>query len=684
MKIEDTFIYHRANKILKELYGENALFRDGQYEAIESIFTKKRTLVVERTGWGKSLVYFISTKILREDNNSPTIVISPLLSLMKNQEESASKLGLKTAMINSYKTTEEKNIIIENWINNELDIIFVTPESLFSKIIQTNIDKLKIGLFVVDEAHCISDWGHDFRLEYMRLSEIIQILPSNVPILATTATATNRVIDDLKSQLGENIYVSRGPLTRESLNIQMINLENMAYKYAWILENINDIPGTGIIYCLTKNDCDNLTEFLTLNGIDAISYHSGIEEIINYNSLQLLNDNKIKVIVSTIKLGMGYDKADISFIIHLQIPSNIVGYYQQIGRAGRNIENAYIFLLYGKDDGKIVNYFINNAFPKEYAEKKIYNVIANSDGIKLKDIYSRVNLKYNQIKKILQFLEKDKYIVKDNGIYYATSNTYKYNQEYYEKIKEIRRQEIKKMYELVNTDICYSKFIVNALDDYSAKKCQKCSNCINRNILPTKMTDKYLKNAINYIYNKFHIIEPRKRDELNKKLLYINEMGICLSYYGDYGYGSMVEYDKYHSTEYRDEILNRSVEIINEELIKKYDIKYITYIPSNNNDLIKKLAYKIADELEITCLELLIKKNGEHQKNMENSYFQSQNAKNSYIIKENNIEIDKIILLDDMVDSKWTLTWCGYYLMEQGIEKVYPFVLSNSSNRSEE
>ena len=207
MKIEDTLIYHQANNILKEIYGVNASFRDGQYEAIESIFTKKRTLVVERTGWGKSLVYFISTKILRENNNSPTIVISPLLSLMNNQEEAASKLGLKTAMFNSTKTTDEKNIIIENWTNNELDIIFVTPESLFSKVIQTNIDKLKIGLFVVDEAHCISDWGHDFRLEYMRLSEIIQKLPSNVPILATTATATNRVIDDLKSQLGDNLYV---------------------------------------------------------------------------------------------------------------------------------------------------------------------------------------------------------------------------------------------------------------------------------------------------------------------------------------------------------------------------------------------------------------------------------------------------------------------------------------------
>ena len=684
MKIEDTLIYHQANNILKEIYGVNASFRDGQYEAIESIFTKKRTLVVERTGWGKSLVYFISTKILRENNNSPTIVISPLLSLMNNQEEAASKLGLKTAMFNSTKTTDEKNIIIENWTNNELDIIFVTPESLFSKVIQTNIDKLKIGLFVVDEAHCISDWGHDFRLEYMRLSEIIQKLPSNVPILATTATATNRVIDDLKSQLGDNLYVSRGSLTRESLNIQTIHLENMAYKYAWILENISDIPGTGIIYCLTRNDCDNLTEFLTLNGIDAISYHSGIDEIINYNSLLLLNDNKIKVIVSTIKLGMGYDKSDISFIIHLQIPSNIVGYYQQIGRAGRNIENAYIFLLYGKDDGKIVNYFINNAFPKENSEKEIYDIIASSNGIKLKDIYNKVNLKCNQIKKIIRFLERDKYIVEDNGIYFTTPNKYKYNREYYEKIKEIRRQEIKKMYELVNTDICYSKFIVNALDDYTANNCQKCSNCINRNILPIKMTDKYLKNAINYIYNKFHIIEPRKKDESSKNLLYINEIGICLSYYGDYGYGSMIEYDKYHSTEYRDEILSRTIEVMNEELIKKYDIKYITYIPSNNNDLIKKLAYKIADELEITCLELIIKNNSEHQKNMENSYFQSKNAKNSYLIKENNIEIDKIILLDDMVDSKWTLTWCGYYLMEKGIEKVYPFVLSNSSNRSEE
>lgn len=681
MKIENINIYQKANNIVKQLYGENANFREGQYEAIESVFTHKRTLVVQRTGWGKSLIYFISTKLMKETTNSPTIVISPLLILMKNQIEMANKLGLTAVALNSKSNKKE---IIELWKNNKLDIIFITPETLFNELIQKELPNLSIGLFVIDEAHCISDWGHDFRLEYFKLSEIIKILPQNVPLLATTATATNRVINDLKNQLGENLYISRGPLTRKSLNIQVLNLDTKVEKYAFILENINKLPGSGIIYCLTKWDCEKLAKFLQKNGIKALPYHSKLDETETIITENYFKENKIKVIVATTKLGMGYDKSDINFVIHLHMPQNIVSYYQQIGRAGRSLNKAYIFLLKGTEDEKIIDHFIDSAFPTEKEETTIYQVIENADdGLRKNEIFSQVNLKRGRIEKTLTFLENDKYIFKSESKYYTTPKVFNYNQYHYQQITEIRLKEKQKMIDLTKTTYCYSKYIVNALDDYSGNNCGKCSNCLQKNIIDFTISKETIDISKKYLLKELYEITPRKKDEYSKNLLYINEIGICLSKYGDYGYGQMVEEDKYNSTKYREELINRSAEVLKEKLIDKHNIKYITYIPSTRNNKVELLANEIATKLNIICLDIFEKNNCDSQKNMENSFFQSSNAKENYKIKANFKPVDKIIIIDDIVDSKWTLTWCGYYLKEQGVKEVYPFTLSDSSDRKE-
>lgn len=270
---EHAELYQRSVSILKSLYGENAAFRDGQYEAIEATLTQHRTLVVQRTGWGKSLVYFVCTKLLRERHEGATMVVSPLLVLMQNQIEAAKKLGLSCDVLNS-RVKERKESILSALESNALDLILVTPETLFSEAVQKRLKNIQIGLFVIDEAHCISDWGHDFRLEYGSLKNVIRQLPPNVPLLATTATANDRVIDDLKRQLGNSVYISRGPLSRESLSIQVLHMPNRLERYAWILENLQRLPGSGIIYCLTQRDCDYLSAFLNENGISAEAYYS--------------------------------------------------------------------------------------------------------------------------------------------------------------------------------------------------------------------------------------------------------------------------------------------------------------------------------------------------------------------------------------------------------------------------
>ena len=273
MKITNRQIYNEASAILRSLYGESACFRDGQYEAIEATLLNRRTLVVQRTGWGKSLVYFACTKLLRNRGAGTTFVVSPLLVLMQNQIEAAERMGLRCEALNS-QTKDRREEVLSGIIDGEIDLVLVTPETLFTNDVQAALPRMRIGLFVIDEAHCISDWGHDFRLEYSRLKEVLRVLPSNVPVLATTATANDRVVDDLKVQLGDQVFVSRGPLTRESLYIQVIRLQKKAERYAWILEKINRMPGCGIIYCLTQRDCDYLADFLQKNGISALSYYS--------------------------------------------------------------------------------------------------------------------------------------------------------------------------------------------------------------------------------------------------------------------------------------------------------------------------------------------------------------------------------------------------------------------------
>ena len=682
----DEKIYEKAYSIIKSLYGKNATFRDGQYEAIEATMTKRRTLVVQKTGWGKSLVYFSCTKMLREQSKGVTFVVSPLLVLMQNQLEAAEKLGLKCDVLNS-DTRDRREEILDSLKNNQLDLVLVTPETLFTDDVQKALGEIKIGLLVIDECHCISDWGHDFRQEYGRLREVISYLPPNVPILATTATANNRVINDLEKQLGSDVFVSRGPLTRESLSIQVLDMPSKVERYAWILENINKLKGSGIIYCLTQRDCDYLSDFLNKNGISAMPYYSNdAKDEENKLAEEKFQRNEIKVIVATIKLGMGYDKGDISFVIHYQMPSNIVSYYQQIGRAGRNIDRAYTFLMCGKEDMDIINYFIGTAFPTKEETDKIIDIIGDNDGIKLYQLEGALNMRRNRLMKAIGFLLNDGFIRKDKASYYLTPKIYFYDSEKYDAITKIRKMEAEQILKLASLKGCYSKYIVNCLDDYTAAECGNCSNCLGREILPEKVSLNAKSIASEYIDRLSLVIEPRKRWAYSdvtsmSAIKYINKEGICLSRYGEIGYGELVK----QGMEAKDggfcqELVGKSAELL-KELIKENEIKYITYVPSLKSNLVADFTKRLAQSLNIEFIDLLDKMETQEQKRMENSSYQCANAFKAYKIKENITVPDKVILVDDTVDSKWTLTVCGYRIMENGASEVYPFVLADRSNQ---
>lgn len=344
-------------------------FRPGQWEAIEELIERRsRLLVVQRTGWGKSLVYFLATKLLRDKGAGCTLLISPLLALMRNQIAAAQRIGIKAATINS-SNQDEWRAVKTQLLAGQVDILLISPERLANNDFRENIllpISQSIGLFVVDEAHCISDWGHDFRPDYRRIVRILQGLPKNIPILATTATANNRVIDDIIAQLGANLQVVRGNLTRESLRLQNISLPSPAARMAWLVEQLPQLPGSGIIYTLTVRDANRVANWLQTQGINAKSYHSDLESDIRITLEDELLNNQIKALVATTALGMGFDKPDLGFVIHYQRPGSVVHYYQQVGRAGRAVDIAYGILLSGDEDEEITNYFINTAFPHKF------------------------------------------------------------------------------------------------------------------------------------------------------------------------------------------------------------------------------------------------------------------------------------------------------------------------------
>jgi len=336
-----------AQNLLKQaLDNQGAHFRDGQWEAIDALVNqKKKLLVVQRTGWGKSSVYFISTRIVRDQGAGATVIVSPLLALMRNQIEAAERLGIRAVTINSTNRNQWDELE-QQVLNNQADAILISPERLANegfveRVLMPIADK--IGLMVVDEAHCISDWGHDFRPDYRRLVSILRNIPPNVPVLGTTATANDRVIEDIQSQLGD-IEIQRGTLVRESLALQTIRLPDQAARLAWLAEHVPEMPGTGIIYTLTIRDTEQVAEWLIQNGIIARAYSGSVEHpdfpssdsYRQHLESQLLN-NELKVLVATTALGMGYDKPDLGFVVHYQAPGSIVGYYQQVGRAGRGV-----------------------------------------------------------------------------------------------------------------------------------------------------------------------------------------------------------------------------------------------------------------------------------------------------------------------------------------------------------
>ena len=692
--VSDNALFARASAIIKKIYGENAKFRSGQYEAIERTLKEKRLLVVQKTGWGKSLVYFVCTKLLRDEGAGVTLVISPLLALMENQLVQAEKMGLECDVLNS-TTADRREEIIQQMEDETLDLVLATPEALNSKVFKEHLPNIRIGLLVIDEAHCISDWGHDFRLEYSKIYRVIEQLQPNVPVLATTATANNVVTEDLTAQMGTP-NLSRGHLMRENLSIQVLDLPEKEIRYAWILDNLPRLPGTGIIYCLSKKDCTWLADFLNENGITAEAYFSGDQdqEQRSREVLRKFINDEIKVIVSTIKLGMGFDKENVSFVVHFQCPKNVIAYYQQIGRAGRNIPFARTFLMLGQEDFRILTGFIEKAFPSEEDMRNVRQFITTCPGLCTKNkIRAAIDISEQRLEKTLDFLEDGGLIEKDwrppvkkggkpYPVYRSTAAQFIYRREHYEKIKQIRYRELQQMQEIAATKDCLSRTVVSCLDDIEDHDCGVCSNCDPKSRFPSIVTARSKEKATTFLRNITIPIDPWKfwphNNLVPRPNEYPNLPGVALSKYDD-GLGRLVKKGKYETGIFDDALVRKGAKIL-KKYIKEYQLTHITAVPSLNTNVVPNYAKRLALVCGLPYVTLLKKTNHSHQKDLNNTSHQFENALQSFEIISG-VSIPKgIILVDDMVDSGLTLAVCGSLLGQSGCVRVFPLALADSSS----
>lgn len=684
----------------RALGSPTAKFRDGQWEAIDALVNRQeRLLVVQRTGWGKSSVYFIATRILRDRGRGPTLIVSPLLALMRNQIVAAERLGIRALTINS--TNREDWPALQRAVQaNEADALLISPERLANDDFVENVllpIADTVGMLVVDEAHCISDWGHDFRPDYRRLVNVLQRIPSNVPILGTTATANNRVVSDIQSQFGD-IVIQRGSLMRQTLALQTLRLPTQEARLAWLLEHINTLPGTGIIYTLTKRDADQVAAWLNQNGITASAYYGdakadGFETSDAYRQHleQQLLTNQIKALVATTALGMGYDKPDLGFVVHYQAPSSIVAYYQQVGRAGRGIDRAVGVLLSGREDDEIHRYFRGSAFPREGWVNRILEVLEDSDGLGLVEIAEAVNLRQGQIKDALTFIAVDSPapVIKDGSKWKRTPVAYRMDHARIGRLTQQRESEWREVQAYIDERGCLMQFLARALDDANPQPCGKCSSCVGRPVIASTASHANVLSAARFLRHSEIPLECNKQvakgafEEYgfrgNLPLAERAEVGRILSRWADAGWGQIVADDK-HSGHFRDELVDAVVEMLRDRWQPAPSPTWVTCVPSKNHPtLVPDFAGRLAAALGLPFLPVVTKvKDNEPQKGQQNRFHQCRNLDGVFAI-EGDVPAGAVLLLDDVVDSGWTLTVIAALLKRAGSGPVWPLALTTSS-----
>ncbi len=618
---------------------------------------------------------------------------------MRNQIEAAGRLGIRAVTINS--TNRDSWPELQRTIHNdEADTLLISPERLANDEFVENVllpAADRIGLLVVDEAHCISDWGHDFRPDYRRLVNILQRMPENMLVLGTTATANDRVIQDVRAQLG-NIAIQRGPLMRDTLALQNMRLPSQAARLAWLAEHIDALPGTGIIYTLTKRDAEQVANWLTEQGVAARAYYSDVthEGFADSNAYrqhleaQLLG-NQMKVLVATTALGMGYDKPDLGFVIHYQAPGSIVTYYQQVGRAGRAIAHAVGVLVSGREDDDIHEYFRRSAFPSESWVEEILGVLEDSDGLPIRALEEAVNLRKGQIEQTLKFLSVDNPapVIKDRSLWRRTPVPYRLDHERIHRLTGQRQVEWQELQSYLGEDGCLMKFLANALDDENPQACGRCASCSGRPIVEPSFPHERAVSAARFLRQSEMPLECNKQVAKEAFVEYgfqgnlaqeiRAETGRILSRWGDAGWGQFVADDK-HSGRFRDGLVGAVADMLRNRWQPDPPPEWITCVPSRTHStLVPDFAQRLATALRLPFMPIVTKtRHNEPQKAQQNRFHQCRNLDGVFAI-EGPVPKGSVLLLDDIIDSGWTMTVVAALLRQAGSGPVWPVALATTN-----
>lgn len=709
----DTEFYQEVHERLALLTGHQGDFRPGQFEAISALVQqRRRVLVVQKTGWGKSAVYFLAAHLLRQRGRGVSLIVSPLIALMRDQIAAAQRAGVQARAVNS-ANAHEWDAVMESLEADELDVLLISPERLANPRFRDQVLPgllQRLGMLVIDEAHCISDWGHDFRPDYRRIGEIVRSLADDVPVLATTATANSRVVDDVAAQLAPEgadtpghddgaepaddggVRILRGGLSRDSLRLGVLRLEDSEQRIAWLTDHLAELSGSGIIYTLTVSQAEDITQHLNSHGHEVAAYTGRTDPDEREQLEQALKENRVKALVATSALGMGFDKPDLGFVVHVGAPSSPVSYYQQIGRAGRAVDNADVLLLPGKEDVRIWEHFAQASMPTQQRADSVLNQLSTEQPLSTVKLEAAVDVRRSALELLLKVLEVDGAVIRVSGGWLATGQPWHYDAERYSRILKLRREEQQAMldYERLPSGQCRMVYLATALDDDQAAPCGRCDTCAGP-WYPRQINQGAVEEARASLDRVGVEIAPRKQwpsglDALGialKGRLAENELtepGRALARLSDLGWGPAVrEALQAPDAEVPDQLLQAAVRVLSGWDWQRRPEVVVSIPSAKHPQLVRSLAQGLARIGRLPYAgELDWVAGGPSGSTEANSAFRLAGLLDRFAVPEavrSQVSQAAVLLIDDEVVSRWTLTITARELRREGAEAVLPFTL---------
>ncbi len=690
----------RARTALRRLVGRDDVdFRDGQLEAVTALVADRaRVLVVQRTGWGKSAVYFVATALRRAEGAGPTVIISPLLALMRDQIAAAERAGIRAVTMNS-ANAQDWDEVREALAADAVDVLLVSPERLNNpRFREEQLPDLarRCGLLVVDEAHCVSDWGHDFRPDYRRIRDLLSGLPADTPVLATTATANARVVTDVVEQLevgGRQVLTVRGGLARDSLRLGVLRSMSPEQRLGWLVAHLGELPGSGIVYTLTVAAAEDVAGALSEAGMAVASYTGRTDPADRERLEGALRRNEVKALVATSALGMGFDKPDLGFVVHLGAPSSPVAYYQQVGRAGRATERADVLLLPGPEDKDIWTYFASVSMPREDQAEAVLRALAEAGRpLSTAAIETAVDVRRTRLELLLKVLDVDGAVQRVSGGWVSTGVPWSYDAERYDRVAQARRAEQQLMVDYERTDACRMAFLQETLDDESAVACGRCDGCAGP-WYPTDVPDRVVGAARERLSRVGVDIAPRVQWPTGMDRLGVPvkgkippgegvSAGRALARLSDLGWGQRLREVLASDAPAHPDLLRACVPVLAEWGWARRPVGVVAMPSRGRPQLVGSLAAGLAEIGRLPFLGTLdLAHGGPTGEPGGNSAFRlagvwERLAVGAELGAALAATDGPVLLVDDLVSSRWSLTVAGRALRLAGADGVLPLALA--------